>query len=528
MPPGGNGGSTPSPSSAAIRPQSGWWPTTTTVSPRPSTARAGRRPWRRSRAARRSPARRRSRGPSSSARLARAEQRARDRIASGSTPSAASRSPSSRAARRPSGVSARSSSGSPGAASRGGRGRGAPAQNTNPQAGPPGYARAMPTLRYVVADVFTDRPLEGNQLAVFTDARELDDELMQRLARELNFSETVFVLPRRRRRACAHPDLHADDRGALRGSSDARDRVRPRAPAAARRDQARDRGGHRARCGSSGTSRPDLVRAHVTAAADDRAVSRQARAARDARGRALGAAGRAVRQRHPARLRGARRRRTRSRRCGPTTARLVDCLPVDRPSTASPARARAGRRACSPPATACPRTRRPARLPGPLALHLARHGRIAFGDEIEISQGAEIGRPSTLYARRTAAPSRRGDRGRRQRRRRRARRVQASLGVTRDRLDLGEVEHERLPEAAAVASSARRGASPRRESSPGRPRRSRSRGPAGGHRRPRARFGPRRGRRRAAAGGRRGRRGSSQTPTQARTRGSETATSADG
>jgi trans-2,3-dihydro-3-hydroxyanthranilate isomerase len=36
---------------------------------------------------------------------------------------------------------------------------------------------------------------------------------------------------------------------------------------------------------------------------------------------------------------------------------------------------------------------------GPLALHLARHGRIAFGDEIEISQGAELGRPSTLYAR---------------------------------------------------------------------------------------------------------------------------------
>jgi trans-2,3-dihydro-3-hydroxyanthranilate isomerase len=35
---------------------------------------------------------------------------------------------------------------------------------------------------------------------------------------------------------------------------------------------------------------------------------------------------------------------------------------------------------------------------GPLAVHLARHGRIAFGEEIEISQGAEIGRPSTLYA----------------------------------------------------------------------------------------------------------------------------------
>jgi trans-2,3-dihydro-3-hydroxyanthranilate isomerase len=35
---------------------------------------------------------------------------------------------------------------------------------------------------------------------------------------------------------------------------------------------------------------------------------------------------------------------------------------------------------------------------GPLALHLARHGRIGFGQRIEISQGAEIGRPSTLYA----------------------------------------------------------------------------------------------------------------------------------
>ena len=35
---------------------------------------------------------------------------------------------------------------------------------------------------------------------------------------------------------------------------------------------------------------------------------------------------------------------------------------------------------------------------GPLALHLARHGRIEFGEEIEIRQGVEIGRPSTLYA----------------------------------------------------------------------------------------------------------------------------------
>ena len=42
---------------------------------------------------------------------------------------------------------------------------------------------------------------------------------------------------------------------------------------------------------------------------------------------------------------------------------------------------------------------------GAARLHLARHGAIAFGDEIEISQGAELGRPSTLYARVDGRPS---------------------------------------------------------------------------------------------------------------------------
>jgi trans-2,3-dihydro-3-hydroxyanthranilate isomerase len=51
------------------------------------------------------------------------------------------------------------------------------------------------TFRYVVCDVFTDTPLTGNALAVFTDARDLDDETMQALAREMNLSESVFVLP---------------------------------------------------------------------------------------------------------------------------------------------------------------------------------------------------------------------------------------------------------------------------------------------------------------------------------------------
>ena len=55
----------------------------------------------------------------------------------------------------------------------------------------------MRSFRYVVADVFTDTPLEGNQLAVFTDARDLDEVTMQALALELGLSETVFVLPAR-------------------------------------------------------------------------------------------------------------------------------------------------------------------------------------------------------------------------------------------------------------------------------------------------------------------------------------------
>jgi trans-2,3-dihydro-3-hydroxyanthranilate isomerase len=47
--------------------------------------------------------------------------------------------------------------------------------------------------RYVVADVFTDVPLEGNHVAVFTDSSDLSSELMQRAAREMNLSESVFV-----------------------------------------------------------------------------------------------------------------------------------------------------------------------------------------------------------------------------------------------------------------------------------------------------------------------------------------------
>lgn len=56
------------------------------------------------------------------------------------------------------------------------------------------WAGSAPLHRYFVCDVFTSRPLEGNQLGVFVDGRPFTPEEMQRLARELNFAETVFLL----------------------------------------------------------------------------------------------------------------------------------------------------------------------------------------------------------------------------------------------------------------------------------------------------------------------------------------------
>ena len=53
----------------------------------------------------------------------------------------------------------------------------------------------MKEYRFIQVDVFTDRPFGGNPLAVFPEAEGLTTEEMQRLAREMNLSETTFVLP---------------------------------------------------------------------------------------------------------------------------------------------------------------------------------------------------------------------------------------------------------------------------------------------------------------------------------------------
>ncbi|MCU1226957.1 MAG: phenazine biosynthesis protein PhzF family [Edaphobacter sp.] len=66
--------------------------------------------------------------------------------------------------------------------------------NTLPAASAPETAHAA--FDFAQVDVFAERPLQGNQLAIFTDARGLSTEEMQALARETNLSETSFILPR--------------------------------------------------------------------------------------------------------------------------------------------------------------------------------------------------------------------------------------------------------------------------------------------------------------------------------------------
>jgi trans-2,3-dihydro-3-hydroxyanthranilate isomerase len=57
---------------------------------------------------------------------------------------------------------------------------------------------------FLIADVFTSTPLEGNQLGIFPDGRGLSHDMMLKATREMNFSETVFFLPPADQRADAH------------------------------------------------------------------------------------------------------------------------------------------------------------------------------------------------------------------------------------------------------------------------------------------------------------------------------------
>ena len=248
---------------------------------------------------------------------------------------------------------------------------------------------------YVIADVFTDTPLEGNPVAVFTDAGDLSSELMQRIAREMNLSETVFVLPGdgdadARIRIftpstelpfAGHPTLGT---ALILGEPTGRDMITLATggglvPVRFERADGRVTAGrmrqpiptwepyeHADRLleavGVSASQLPVEVYRNGPRHVFVVLISEQAVAALEPDMTALGK----LRDIGVSCIAGSGTR-WKSRMFAPAYGVAED------PATGSAA--------------------------GPLALHLARHGRIAFGQEIEIHQGAEIRRPSTLYAR---------------------------------------------------------------------------------------------------------------------------------
>jgi trans-2,3-dihydro-3-hydroxyanthranilate isomerase len=260
---------------------------------------------------------------------------------------------------------------------------------------PPGDVR-----RYVIVDVFTTTPLEGNGVGVFTDARGLSNGTMQRLARELNLSETVFLLPAREEGDCqlriftpaselpfaGHPVLGA---AFVAGCSLGRDMIgietgaglvpveltreagrvvfgRMRQPIPTWRAYEREAELLRA----LGTKRSGLpVEAYSNGPLHVYIELNSAEAVAGLRPDmfALGALGEVC----------------------------VSCFAGSGASFKTRMFA---------PALGVPEDPATGSAAGPLSVHLSRYGRVPFGEEIEIRQGAEIGRPSLLYARTAGTP----------------------------------------------------------------------------------------------------------------------------
>jgi trans-2,3-dihydro-3-hydroxyanthranilate isomerase len=255
--------------------------------------------------------------------------------------------------------------------------------------------------RYVVADVFTSTPLEGNPVAVFTDGQGLPARRMQQIARELNLSETVFVLPAG----------EAED-----GDEAADARVRIFTPAAELPFAGHPILGTAVVLGAAGgqetirlETRAGVIRVDLTRENGRITSGRMQQpiphwAPYDRAGELLAALG-VLSSQLP----------VETYRNGPehiyVTLASEQEVAALQPDLGVLARLHGFGVACCAgagrhwkvrnfaPGLGVPEDPATGSAAGPLAVHLARHGRIAYGREIEISQGAEIGRPSTLYAR---------------------------------------------------------------------------------------------------------------------------------
>jgi len=251
-------------------------------------------------------------------------------------------------------------------------------------------------FRYVVCDVFTDTPLAGNQLAVFTDARDLPEELMQPLAREINFSETVFVLPK-----------EADGHARIRIFTPALELPFAGHPtlgtafvlaAPLQLDEIRLETGVGTVPVRLERDGPTIVFGRMQQPVPTVGPYDKQQALLDAVGAErselpIELYDNGLRHVHvvlasPAEVAALR----------PDMAALTDSF-ADVLVSCLAGSGRQWKTRMFAPAGGVPEDPATGSAAGPLTLHLARHGRIAFGDEIEISQGAELNRPSTLYAR---------------------------------------------------------------------------------------------------------------------------------
>jgi trans-2,3-dihydro-3-hydroxyanthranilate isomerase len=254
----------------------------------------------------------------------------------------------------------------------------------------------MRELPYELCDVFTDRPLAGNALAVFTSADDIDGATMQALARETNLSESAFVIratsaaadagiriftPTMELPFAGHPTLGTAFVLAARRQLETVNLETARGIVSVRLSREAGRAGFGwmtqplprvepyrdvtkllAALGVAGSKLPVELYdngPHYVFVELDTPDDIAALAPDMARLAALGSTAFSV-----------------FARKGPTWKCRVFAP---------------GEGIAEDPATGA--------AAGPMAAHLARHGRIAFGDDIVIEQGVEIGRPSTLHAR---------------------------------------------------------------------------------------------------------------------------------
>ena len=268
-------------------------------------------------------------------------------------------------------------------------------------AGPVGWLGDSELHPYLVVDVFTSRPLEGNQLGVFLDGRPFSDEDMLRLAREMNFAETVFLLPPRSGGEVAvriftpggelpfagHPVLGTAFvvGTALGADSVLLETGAGPVPITLERDDGRIVFGR--------MQQPIPVREAFDRADD-------LLSALGVRSSELPVE---LYRNGPAHVYVALPDEEAVAALRPDMTRLTE---LDVAANCFAGDGRRWKTRMFYPAVGVPEDPATGSAAGPLAVHLARHGRIAFGAEIEIRQGEEINRPSRLYAKATGTSER--------------------------------------------------------------------------------------------------------------------------